>query len=289
MSASKEQVQQDLPENLPARGEDELEEYFGDRTKIDHLQDLGFDSQEQVHAALAGLDRLLVHPAVSERVVGKYKAILKGQLSHVAQRRTSRRRLVRNLVIGGALAVAAPVIYTSFLSPEAVQRAQEEERRYKAAFENKRTLGLSVSSKSFYGWSARYGPRQEGVQYEGIGITFTVSKRGWIRYSQSPLLEHTGLWLDSHVRSTDGKPVPKFFIRTNNPEDGSSGNEDIWLLRATDDSDSSIDTRVLILENDKDPVLRPLRLYAAIDPVDDGRYFEVKLKRPVDINQRKQS
>lgn len=273
------------PDSSPKR-DDELEQYFGDRSRIDHSINLGFENQDEIEHAIASLKRLMVHPAVSERVIGKYQGILEGQLPHVAQRQTNRRRLIRNLVVGGIAVAVVPVVYTNCLSPEVQQRVQEEERQRKLELESRRTLGLAATSISSYGWRARYGQKQEGIQYEDTGITFTVGKRTYINYHQSPLLEDTGLWLDRYVR-TDGKLVPRLYVQTVGTELSSSVASDDWILRDSSDNDSLIDTRVLILENDRDPILRPLRLYASIDPIKGGESFEVKLKKPVDQNQKR--
>lgn len=266
---------------------DELEEYFRDQRHIDHSRNLGFHDREEVAQAIASLQRLVTHPEVSERVIGKYQGILEGQLALVDKRQVSRRRLVKSLVFGGTGIAGATLLYSNCFSPEVYRKAAEEEQRKNQELENRRTLGLTTSSTSYYGWSVRYGQKREGLQYEDVGITFTVGSRKFVKYAKSPLLASTGLWLDSHVRSTDGKLVPKLYVRTNSAEESSGGSDDLWLLRATDDTDPLVDPQVVILENDKDPVLRPLRFYASIDPIDGGKAFDFKLKRPVDPNQRR--
>lgn len=243
------------------------------------VPNLGFKDKEELAIVRSGLHRIATHPAISEDVIGKYEAILDQQEPLLERRRVSRRRFLFGGALLGATALLVPSAYYSCFSPEVQQQATEAERKQKIAFEAIRTLGTAPSNPSHTGWQIRYGTKNASAQYEYNGFTIPVANMGALSSSKSIILQNTGISLKGYIRS-DGIFVPIARIATALDTNRYETGFDERVLREPDSVSDSVDPRVVILENTRDPI-SPIVVRASIMAIEASHSFEVRIMKEV--------
>ncbi len=198
-------------------------------------------------------------------------------------------KLGRLSILGAAGVALASAINQSCLSPEAVARRAEEDKRNQEAnqkkqeqdrldkikAENDHALGLTPSAISYGGFRFHYNPVDKNVRYVEIGgdlSYFTVRKGDFVNWDQkkndgNKVRVESCVFIDTYTRVQDGKRVPKLVSRVNN-----SVNE-AWYLR--DQPAEDIDTSVVVFEDVKN---RREYIYV-ISSLDDLSNYQFRLMR----------
>lgn len=264
--------------NMDPIEHDEMVEAFDSRRIREQTHpDLGFTSREEVEAAIAALNKLIAHPDVSARIIGKYRLLLEQQRGIAEKKeiaKKGRRAFLKKLVWSAGLGVigGSAIKGCSALLENQYNQALEAA----AALEATHTLGMVATTPSYRGWFAYYPRRDANITYTETGVALAVDDKKPLQGNPSSVLYDTGFFLKKHEhRSGEYEEIiPKILVVTQRAASSSSSDiAEEWVLRKTDDSSSpDLDPSVMVLEK-RDPLLtQPLKLYLQVKYLGSNRF-----------------